>query len=88
MRKFISTMILMVLVAFSVGLAQKEAPAPVAAALTLKLAGFNNKLSGQVKIYVVGNDALAAELKKAVGKPIGKGTLGAVDAGGDVPSGK
>lgn len=86
-NKFIAIMLVMVaIVNFSY--AQKESPASIAAALTLKLAGFNNKLSGSVKIYVVGNDALAAELKKGVGKPLGKATLAAVDAGADVPGAK
>lgn len=86
-NKFVAIIIAMIAIT-SFSYAQKESPASVAAALTLKLAGFNNKLSGGVKIYVVGNDVLASELKKGVGKPLGKATLSSVDAGADVPGSK
>ncbi len=88
MKRVLVLAVILVFAAANFSYAQKESPASVAAALTLKLAGFNNKLSGSVKIFVVGNDALAAELKKGEGKPLGKAKLEAVDAGGDVPSAK
>lgn len=67
---------------------QKEAPAAIAAALTLKLAGFNKNLSGDVTIYVLGDATVASELKKGVGKPIGGGKLVKVETGDAIPSGK
>ncbi len=89
MKKTIITLVFVLITICNYdGFAQKESSASVAAALTLKLVGFNSKLSGGIKIYVVGNDALANEMKKGIGKPIGKATLESVDGGNDIPSGK
>lgn len=68
--------------------AQKEAPTSLAAALVMKLAGFNSKIKGDVSIYVIGSNALADELKKGIGKNIGGGVLKEVKSGDDVPSSK
>ncbi len=77
-----------IVVIFATVYAQKPAPANIAAALTVKIAGFNKNISGDVSIYVVGSDAIAAELKKAIGKSIGAGTLKAVETGSGAPSSK
>jgi hypothetical protein len=68
----------------------KKAPADVAAAMLIKVADFEKNISDgrSVGIYVMGAPEVAAELRKGVGKPIGKGTLGRVDAGNGLPSGR
>jgi hypothetical protein len=88
MKNLLSIIILVLVVCVSVNYAQKESPANIAAALTLKLAGFDSKLSGDVKIFVVGNENVAKELKKGVGNAIGGGNLSAVDFGDDIPGSK
>jgi acylphosphatase len=90
MKKNVTLISLFAFVAllFATALAQKPAPANVAAALTVKIAGFNKNLSGDITIYVVGNDDIASELKKAVGKPLGGGTLKSVTTGSGAPSSK
>ncbi len=90
MRKSVTLFSVFAFVAilFATALAQKPAPANVAAALTVKIAGFNKNITGDVSIYVVGNDAIAAELKKAIGKKIGGGTLKSVTSGSGAPATK
>lgn len=68
--------------------AQREAPAPVAAALAIKLMGFNNKLKGDITVYVVGDQNIAQEMKKGVGKSIGAATLINVEVGDELPKSK
>jgi hypothetical protein len=67
-----------------------DAPAELASALTIKLSGFEKNISssGDVTIYVLGDEALAAELKKAVGQKIGGATLSDVTSGTDLPASK
>ena len=61
----------------------KPAPAKLAATLTVKLAAMETKLAGggDITIYVLGDNDIAAELKKAVGQAIGKSTLKQVESG-------
>ena len=66
----------------------KDAPANIVAALAIKIFGFNNKLNGDLTIYVIGDQDVANELKKGIGKSIGKGTLKDVIVGDDIPTAK
>lgn len=66
------------------------APAPLQAALFLKLLAFDKNIAsgGTITIYVVGATEFAAEMKKTEGKPVGTATLGKVIEGDGVPSEK
>lgn len=64
------------------------APTDVQAAMIVKLMAFDKSLSGDVTIYVIDNEDVAAALKKAVGRPIGGGTLKAVKEGEAMPASK
>jgi len=68
----------------------EAAPAPLQAALFLKLLAFDKNIatSGTVSIYVVGSPEFAAEMKKAEGKPVGTATLGKISEGTAVPAEK
>ena len=81
---------IMLLVFVSASFAQvSDAPSSVVAALTIKLAGFAQNVSGtagDVTVYVLGAPDVAAELQKGVGKPIGKATLSKVESGTDLPA--
>lgn len=65
-------------------------PAKIQAALLIKLGGFEKKLSsaGEISIYVYKAPDIAGELKKGIGKPIGKSTLATVDEGDSIPTKK
>ena len=88
MKNLIKLLLVIIVLFTSKNFAQKDSPSNIAAAFTLKLAGFNTKLSGDVKIFVVGNDAVAKELKKGIGNALGGGKLVAVDSGDEIPTGK
>lgn len=62
------------------------APVPVQAALCIKLLPFNTALSGDIVLHVMDSPELALEVKKAVGKPIGKGVLKSVTEGNELPT--
>jgi hypothetical protein len=66
------------------------APAPLQAALFLKLLAFDKNIasSGSVTIYVIGAPEFAVEMKKTEGKPVGTATLGKVIEGDGVPAEK
>jgi hypothetical protein len=66
------------------------APAPLQAALFLKLLAFDKNIAtgGTITIYVVGAPEFAAEMKKTEGKPVGTATLGKVIEGDGVPTEK
>ncbi len=68
--------------------AQSEAPTNLSVSLMIKLLGLNKSLKGDIKIYVVGNDAVTNELKKNVGNSIVSALIVGVDGGNDVPAGK
>ena len=86
------SLILLTLISSTVIFAQAtDAPANVAAAITAKLIAFEKNISGtaqDISIYVMGDAAVAAEYKKAIGKNIGKATLKKVDSGDGVPTSK
>jgi YfiR/HmsC-like len=65
----------------------KAAPAKAAAALVVKLASFEKKVSGSgdVTIYVMGAPNVAAEIKKAIGKKMGGASLKSVEEGAGLP---
>ncbi len=68
-----------------------EAPPKVAAALITKLIAFEKSLmakDGDMTIHVIGSAKLVDALKKAIGKKLGKRTLGKVTTGDTLPSGK
>src|SRR3990172_736844 len=67
-----------------------EAPANVAAALVVKILGFEKNIggSGDVTIYVLGAADVESELKKGVGKPIGGAVLKEVTSGNGLPGTK
>ncbi|MBN2425061.1 MAG: YfiR family protein [Calditrichaceae bacterium] len=63
----------------------KEAPAPIAAALLVKVIGFEKNISaGDITIYVLGSSDVAKELKKV----IGQANIKAVESGNSLPSSK
>jgi len=68
----------------------QNAPAPIAAAMVLKVVGFEKTVgaASDITIYVLGAADVAAELSKGIGKPVGKGMLKAVETGADVPAAK
>lgn len=68
--------------------AQDSAPPSLAATTTIKILALNKSLKGNVKIFVVGSDAIANELKKNVGNTIVSMVLSGVESGSDVPSDK
>lgn len=62
-----------------------EAPAPIAAALLVKVIGFEKNISaGDILIYVLGSNDLYSELKKL----IGQANIKAVQSGNSLPSSK
>ncbi len=68
----------------------QDAPASVAAAMILKVVGFEKGISagGDVNIYVLGAADVASELKKGIGTAIGKATLKSVESGEALPGTK
>jgi len=92
MRKtsIFATIFLFVCSNFSLMAQAKDAPASIAAAMVMKVVAFEKTLGagGDITIYVVGAEDVAAELKKAIGKPIGKATLKSVESGADLPANK
>ena len=65
-----------------------EAPAKIQAGIFFKLFSFNKNLSGDVSVFVLNNEDLAAKLKKAIGKKIGASKLASVESGTSVPNKK
>lgn len=66
-----------------------EAAPGVKAAVLYKVLGFENKIAGegnQVSVYAVGSNDFAEELKKGVGKNVGKGVLASVEVGTGLPA--
>ncbi len=70
--------------------AQKKTSASVSGALFLKLVPMEKNLAsvGDIIVYVLGNEEVAAELKKGIGKSIGGSTLKNVLSGTDLPAEK
>ncbi|MBN2425058.1 MAG: DUF4154 domain-containing protein [Calditrichaceae bacterium] len=63
----------------------KEAPAPIAAALLVKVIGFEKNISaGEITIYVLGSSDITAELRKV----IGTANIKSVQTGSSLPSTK
>ncbi len=87
MKSFLSSIMLLLFVVSSIN-AQQSAPPSLAATTTIKLLALNKSLKGNVRIYVVGNDAIANELKKNVGNTIVSAVIAGVESGNDVPSDK
>lgn len=87
----LSTMLLIVVIT-KIGWCEDigAAPAPLQAALFLKLLAFDKNIASgsSVTIYVVGAPEFAAEMKKTEGKPVGTSTLGKVVEGDGVPAEK
>jgi hypothetical protein len=77
---------------FSQGICEDIGTAPITlqAAIILKVLAFNNNISsgGAITVYVSGAPDFAAEMKKAVGKPVGAATVGKVIEGAGPPSEK
>ncbi len=88
MKKLLLLIISTLLLNANISFGQKEVPANQVVPLTIKVLALNKSLKGNVKIYVIGNDAIANELKKNIGNTIVAATITDVDAGNDVPSGK
>ncbi|MFH0736562.1 MAG: YfiR/HmsC family protein [bacterium] len=88
MKSVLILIILLLLCMTDMSFAQKDAPPMVAASLTIKFMGLNKSLKGNIRIYVVGNDAILNELKKNVGNTIVSATITSVDGGSDVPNEK
>jgi hypothetical protein len=62
-----------------------EAPAPIAAALLVKVIGFEKNISaGEITIYVLGSNDISNELKKV----IGQANIKTVQSGNSIPSSK
>jgi hypothetical protein len=62
-----------------------EAPAPIAAALLVKVIGFEKNISaGEITIYVLGSNDISNELKKV----IGQANIKTVQSGNSLPSSK
>jgi hypothetical protein len=86
-RKTYLVLILMGAGFFSGPVQAQQAPAPLQAALIMKILSFYTNLGADpFSIHVVGAPDVAAELKKHVGKPAGKATLNDVTVG-DSPDG-
>ena len=69
----------------------KDAPADVAAALLVKVAAYERNISKtphEVTIYVLGNQTVAMELEKGVGKSIGQATVRRIQSGDQLPTAK
>jgi hypothetical protein len=67
----------------------RQLPADVTAGLVLKLSKMENNLAGKggdLTFYVLADDELAQELKKGIGKEIGKGTLSDVISSSELPT--
>lgn len=67
----------------------RQLPADVTAGLVLKLSNMESNLAGKggdLTFYILGDDELAQELKKGVGKEIGKGTLSEVVSSNELPT--
>ena len=66
----------------------KKPPADISAAMLIKVADFEKKISDgrDVSIYVLGAPEVAAELRKGIGRSIGKSVLRSVEAGSDLPA--
>ena len=63
----------------------KEAPAPIAAALLVKVIGFEKNISaGDITIFVLGSGDITNELKKV----IGQAKIKSVQSGNSLPSSK
>ncbi len=68
--------------------AANKAPAKIASILLMQLATFEQNISagGDITIYVMGAPIVAKELKKNIGKKIGKSKVKAVTEGTDLPA--
>ncbi|HPN37478.1 MAG TPA: YfiR/HmsC family protein [Melioribacteraceae bacterium] len=88
MKKVVLLFFIVLILVSNVNFAQKEVPANQVVPLTIKVLALNKSLKGNIKIYVLGNDAIANELKKNIGNTIVAATISAVDAGSDIPAGK
>jgi hypothetical protein len=72
-----------------IGFAQ-NVPPEIAAALIIKLSALEKNLSSgsEITIYVMGDEQIAASLKKGLNSKIGKATLTNVSSGESLPSDK
>ncbi|MCK5146859.1 YfiR family protein [bacterium] len=88
-RTFLIVSFMLMIMVLQLHAQATDAPANVAAALLVKVAIYEKTISGSaqdVSIYVLGDAAVAAELRKGVGKPIGKATLKSVESGDGLPA--
>ena len=88
---YLKKLLLPVVLFLICGLAEaqlKKPPTDIAAAMLIKVADFEKKISGgdDISIYVLGAPDIAAELRKGIGKPIGKSVLRSVEAGSELPA--
>lgn len=83
-NKVILLIIILLFILNIVVLAQtKEAPEPIAAALLVKVIGFEKKISqGDISIYVLGSWNMTKELQKI----IGQANIKNVESGNNLPS--
>lgn len=66
------------------------APAKIQAAIVVKLLALEKSISGggDVSVFVIGSPEFAAEIRKAVGRPVGKSKLASVEEGDGLPASK
>ncbi len=84
-HKFLLTVSLLVVFNGLLTAQVNEAPAPIAAALLVKVIGFEKNISaGDITIYVLGSGSMASELKKV----IGQANIKSVQSGNSLPSSK
>lgn len=88
MKNFILLASIFILLFSNINYAQKDVPANQVVPLTIKVLALNKSLKGNIKIFVIGNDAIANELKKNIGNTIVAATISDVDAGNDLPADK
>lgn len=75
--------------AFAAPATAQEAPPKLQAALIMKLLAFYTNLGDKpFSLYVLGNDAVAGQLKGMIGQKAGKATLNGVESGDAIPGDK
>ena len=67
---------------------QNPAPPNIAAALTMKVVKYERNVagSGNISVYVLGNQDIQTQFEKGIGKEIGSATLKSVYGGNELPS--
>lgn len=72
------------------GESYRKIPPKIQAALFLKILAFNNDINkgGDITLYVISSPGFASEMKKSVGKKIGKSKMATISEGAALPSQK